>query len=417
MNKNILKFVPLVFISVNLHAIDINEAIKHSLLNNNSLKKQQYIYDESKENINLSKSSYKPKFDLSYQYNSRSEDLGDGKDNSNANAVLSYNLFNGFKDKYNIESSKQLADTSKFDYEASKFDLIYSVQEQYIDYLKSVKNIETQNNAFKLLEQQYKDSENRFLQGLLAKNDLLQVNAQMLQSKQDLARAIADSKISRYKLNNILGGNIDRDEKIEDIEKQDNIMLEDYKVEDLDNRSEVRAIKKTIEALRSQKKSNKGNFLPSADLNLAYTKFGDDAFLDRDDSDIDDQESATINLNWNLFNGGKDESQDIIYQKRLLQTKEALEDVKLSIRLQYDRAIEEFNVSQLNFETAKVSLEQSKENYKIVNNRFNEGLSSTTDLINANFLLSSAKQSFDEAYYQRFLAKVAFDRIFENSMY
>lgn len=413
MNKNILKVIPLVFMGLNLYALDIDEAVELSLLNNNNLKQQQYIYDESKENINISKSSYKPKFDLSYQYNANAENINSaGKDNSNASAVLSYNLFNGLKDKYNIKSSEQLADTSKYNYLAAKYDLIYSVKQNYISYLKSLKNIDTQYNAFKLLEQQYKDSENRFAQGLLARNDLLQVNAQMLQAKQDLARAKADSKISRYQLKNILGGSLLDDENIVDLQKQV-ILLSEYNTEELNSRSEIKAIKMTIESLSSQKSANKGNYLPSADLNLSYTKYGDDAFLDTNDSSVNDQQTATINLKWNLFNGGKDFSQDIIYQKRLLQTKEALEDLKLSIKLQYEEALEEFNVSQLNFETAKVSLEQSNENYKIVNNRFKEGLSSSTDLINANFLLSSAKQSFDNAYYDRFLAKASLDRIFE----
>jgi len=413
MNKNILKVVPLVFLGVNLYALDINEAVETSLLNNNNLKQQQYIYDEAKENINISKSAYQPKFDLSYTYNANAEDVnGSGKDNSNASAVLSYNLFNGLSDKYNIKSSKQLADTSMYNYQAAKHDLIYSVKQYYITYLKSLKNIETQNNAFKLLEQQYKDSENRFEQGLLARNDLLQVNAQMLQSKQDLARAKADSKIARYQLKNVLGGTLDINEKVDDLNKQE-IVLENYNLEELNSRSEIKAVKMTIESLTSQKSANKGSYMPSADLSLSYTKFGDDAFLDVDDSNVDDQQTATVNLKWNLFNGGKDSSQDIIYKKKLLQTKEALEDLKLSIKLQYEKAIEEFEVSQLNFETAKVSLEQSNENYKIVNNRFKEGLSSSTDLINANFLLSSAKQSFDNAYYDRFLAKASLDRIFE----
>ncbi|WP_072681210.1 TolC family protein [Arcobacter sp. LA11] len=413
MNKNILKVIPVFFIGLNLYALDINEAVEISLLNNNNLKKQQYIYDEAKENINISKSSYQPKLDLSYTYNANAEDINSsGKDNSNASAVLSYNLFNGLTDKYNLKSSEQLADTSMYNYQAAKYDLIYSVKQYYITYLKSLKNIETQNNAFKLLEQQYKDSENRFAQGLLARNDLLQVNAQMLQSKQDLARAKADSKIARYQLKNVLGGSLDSNEKINDLQKE-KIMLENYNLEELDSRSEIKAVKMTIESLVSQKSANKGNYMPSADLSLTYTKYGDDAFLDVDDSNVDDQQTATINLKWNLFNGGKDSSQDIIYQKRLLQTKEALEDLKLSIKLQYEEAIEEFEVSQLNFETAKVSLEQSNENYKIVNNRFKEGLSSSTDLINANFLLSSAKQSFDNAYYDRFLAKASLDRIFE----
>lgn len=413
MNKNILKLTPLLLVGLNLYALDINEAVQTALLDNNSLKQQQYVYDEAKENINISKSSYKPKFDLSYTYNANSENISSaGKDNSNASAVLSYNLFNGLKDKYNLKSSKQLADMSKYNYLAAKYDLIYSVKQNYISYLKSLKNIDTKYNAFNLLEQQYTDSENRFAQGLLARNDLLQVNAQMLQSKQDLARAKSDSKISRYQLKNTLGGSLLEDEKIVDLEKQI-IQLSDYNPEELNNRSEIKALKMTIESLSSQKSANKGNYLPSADLNLSYTKFGDDAFLDTDDSSVDDQQTASINLKWNLFNGGADSSQDIIYKKRLMQTQEALEDLKLSIKLQHEKAIEEFDVSQLNFETAKVSLEQSNENYKIVNNRFKEGLSSSTDLINANFLLSSAKQSFDNAYYDRFLAKASLDRIFE----
>lgn len=412
MKKNILKLVPLLFIGVNIYALDINEAVQTALLNNNSLKKQQYIYDESKINVDIARSSYQPKLDLSYTYNANKEDIGSGKDNSNASAVLSYNLFNGLKDKYNLQSSKEQSKMSMYNYQASKNDLIFSVKQNYITYLKSLKNIDTQNNAYKLLEQQYKDSNNRFNQGLLARNDLLQVNAQMLQAKQNLARAIADSKISRYKLKNILGGDLDSSENIKDLAKQE-IKIEDYNEDELSTRSEIKALKLSIDSIKSQKNANKSNFMPSADLSLGYTKYGDDAFLDTDASSVDDQQTATINLKWNLFNGGKDSSQNIIYKKRLMQVNEDLAELKLSIKLQYENAIEEFNVSKLNYETAKVSLEQSNENYKIVNNRFKEGLSSSTDLINANFLLSSAKQSFDDAYYDRFLAKSSLDRIFE----
>jgi outer membrane protein TolC len=412
MNKNILKLVPFLFIGVNIYALDINEAVQIALLNNNSLKKQQYIYDESKINIDIAKSSYQPKLDLSYTYNANKEDVESGKDNSNASAVISYNLFNGLSDKYTIKSTKEQSKMSMYNYQASKNDLIFSVKQNYITYLKSLKNIDTQNNAFKLLEQQYKDSNNRFNQGLLARNDLLQVNAQMLQAKQNLARAIADSKISRYTLKNILGGNLESNEKIKELEKQE-IIIEDYNLEELNTRSEIKALKLSIDSIKSQKNANKANFMPSADLSLGYTKYGDDAFLDTDASSVDDQQTTTINLKWNLFNGGKDSSQDIIYKKRLMQVNEDLAELKLSIKLQYENAIEEFNVSKLNYETANVSLEQSNENYKIVNNRFKEGLSSSTDLINANYLLTQAKQSFFNAYYDRFLAKSSLDRIFE----
>ena len=412
MKKSFITICSIAAFATSVSAIDINEAVEQALVNNNSIKKQQYIYDESKENINLSKAAYKPQLNLTYSYNTYKGDFVQQRDNSSGSAVLTYNLFNGLSDMYTLESSKDLAKGSMYNLKAAKQDLILNTKQRYISYLKTIKNIETNKNAFKLLEQQYKDSENRFEQGLLAKNDLLQVNAQMLQAKQNLERAYADSRIARFELKKVLGGDLDEKENIQDLEKQ-NIFINEYNLEKLDNRSEIKAVKKTIESLNNQKRANRGDFLPNADLSLNYTKFGDNASLDVDNGTADDQKTATITLSWNLYAGGIDASQDVIFQKKILQAKEDLADLKLSVKLQYENALEEFNVSKLNYETATISLEQSKENYKIVNNRFKEGLSSSTDLINANFLLSQAKQSFDNAFYDRFLAKATLDRIFE----
>ncbi len=410
MKKNIITLLSIA-VAGNLYAMNINDAVEKALLNNNSLKKQQYIYDEAKENVNFAKGSYTPIVDLGYTYTTRAEDIDTyGKDYSNASAVVSYNLFNGLTDKYNIQASEENAEYNLYTLQAKKEDLKLTTKQNYITYLKSIKNIDTMENAFKLLEQQYKDSENRFEQGLLAKNDLLQVNAQMLQAKQNLARAKADSRIARFQLKNTLGGILEKSEKIEDLSKEE-IFLAQYNIEELDSRSEIKAIKKAIDVLNSQKKANRGDFMPEANLSLSYIKYGEDAFLDADDPD--DQQIAALSLSWNIYNGGRDSSEDIIYNKQILQTKEDLANLKLNIKLQYENALEEFDVSKLNYETAKISLTQSKENYKIVNNRFKEGLSTSTDLINANYLLTSAKQSFDNAYYDRFLAKATLERIFE----
>ncbi|WP_417332987.1 TolC family protein [Halarcobacter sp.] len=413
MNKKILKLLPLTFLGANLYALDINEAINKALTNNNSYIKQQYIYDEAKANVTKSQAGFLPKLDTSYTYNANKYDIGEGKDNANASAVLSYNLFSGLSDYYNLDAAKSNKAASKYSLEAARYDLVYKTKVKYISYLKSLKNIETLDNAYKLLQKQYKDSENRFEQGLLARNDLLQVNAQMLQAKQNLARAKADSKVAWYSLKNILGGSLERSEKIEDLNKNA-VFAFDYKEEEIFSRSEIKALKKTVEALSSQKNANAyGTALPSVSLNLAHTKYGQDASLNSDELTYDEQSTATVNVKWNLYNGGADYAQTVILRKKSLQVKEDLEELKLNIKLQYENAVEEFDVSKLNYETAKISLEQSKENYKIVNNRFNEGLSTSTDLINANFLLTQAKQSFDNAFYDRFLAKASLDRIAE----
>lgn len=225
MNKKIVKLLPLTFLGVNLYALDLNEAIDIALINNNSYIKQQYIYDEAKANVRKSRAGFLPKVDTSYTYNANKYDLGEGKDNANASAIISYNLFSGLKDYYTLDAAQKNKLASKYTLEASKHDLVYETKVKYINYLKSLKNIETIENAYKLLQNQYKDAQSKFEQGLLAKNDLLQVNAQMLQAKQNLARAKADSKVSWYNLKNILGGELSKDENIKDLNKDTFLFL------------------------------------------------------------------------------------------------------------------------------------------------------------------------------------------------
>lgn len=244
MIKKILKLLPLTILGVNLYALDINEAVEKALINNNSYIKQQYIYDEAKANVKKSQGGFLPKFDASYTYNANKHNINDnGKDNANASAVLSYNLFSGFSDYYGLDAARKSKEASKYSLEAAKYDLVYETKVRYINYLKSLKNIETYENAYKLLQEQYKDSQNRFEQGLLARNDLLQVNAQMLQAKQNLARAKADSRLSWFTLKNILGGSLSKDEKIEDLNKN-TVFAFDYSEEELISRSEIKNLGK-----------------------------------------------------------------------------------------------------------------------------------------------------------------------------
>ena len=412
MKNIVLKIFILVYLSFTLNALDINDAIKRALDNNNNLKKEQYIYEEKETNVNLSESSFKPNVDFSYIYDKNHANTEKEKESSNASIFMTYNLFNGFKDKYHLENSKDILKNSKYILDASKLDLIYNTKSLYIQYLKSVKNIDTMLFAYKLLQQQHSDASNKFEQGLLAKNDLLQVNALKLQAKQNLSSAKANKRIAWFTLKNLFGNKLKKDEQIQDIEKEE-ILLNAYKLDKLDLKNEIKAMKIIIQSLKKQQKSSLSSFYPKIDLKLAYSKFGNDILLNNNKNTIKDQKTSTINIKWNLYNGNKDQIQNIIFNKKIMQLKEDLINLKLTIHLEYETALEEFNVSTLNFKTAELFLVQSLENYKIVNARFKEGISTTTDLVNANYLLTQAKQSINNAYYDKVLAKAKLDRIFE----
>lgn len=89
---------------------------------------------------------------------------------------------------------------------------------------------------------------------------------------------------------------------------------------------------------------------------------------------------------------------------------------KLDIKLQYENAKSNLQVSSENLETSKLALLQAQENYAIVKNRFLEGISTSTDLTDANYLLTQAKQGYNRAYFDKYLAISTLDRIFEKDI-
>ncbi len=400
-------------VAINANALNIESAVNLALQNNNELKQKVYEYDEAKENIQLNKSSFKPKLDLSYTYSDRNKVASGLKRDSSASAVVSYNLFNGFSDYNLVQSAKYSANAINLNLYAFKQDLVYNAKVAYINFLDKRKKDKTYKVAYNLFSKQYEDSKNRYEQGLIAKNELLDVQVKMLDAKQNLTRANSDLQIARYELSNILGGIDLEKETIEELNEK-KIIIQEYKLEFLDNRSEIKALKMSIESLNSQLDSTKGEFLPSIDASLLYNKYGDD--LTPKDVEPDDQKVAQISLKWNLYNGGSNYSKMDINRLKVRQVKEQLEKIKLDIKLQYQIAKTDFQVSIENFESAKLALEQAKENYKIVSDKFDEGLVKSTDLTDANYLLTNAKQKYFKAYYDKFLSLAKLDRIFEKGM-
>lgn len=407
-------YASMIALGIHAYAIDLKQSIDIALNQNYDIKEQQYVKEEKNANNNAAFAPFLPSVDLAYSFERRDETIvNQSKEDSVGSATVSYNLFNGFSDIFSLLSSNYVYKSSKYTYEATKQDIILQTKQAYITVLKQQKNLVTKEDALKLFNKQYEDARNKFDQGLIARNDLLEVEVQMLQAKQEVIRAKKELKVARLSLNNILSNALKTDEKLEELqydELQYNTTKEDF----INKRSEVAALKMLMESYNAQENSDAGAFLPSIDASLGYYEYGDDRHIDGKEGYPENQEIAKVTASWNLFSGGKDVNTVIATHKKKKQVYAQLEKLKLQIQLQYEQALEELEVAKLNYQTAQVALEQAKINYTIVNNRFEQGVSKSSDLIDANFLLSQAKQNFYSAYYDKFLAVATLQRVMES---
>jgi outer membrane protein TolC len=413
-NKKIKLFSSMVMASVlsltvcaqNLNILTLNEAVQIALKSNHDIQSKNYDYLESVQNVKLSNSSLLPKVGLSYDYNSADEARSGIEKDATLSAKATYNLFNGFKDISNKNSAKFLSKSSQFSLSALKQDIILNTKTSYINYLDKQNAVQTYKSAYNLFQEQYEDSKNRYEEGLIAKNDLLQVQVNMSSAKQNIVKAMGDLKVAKYSLSNILGG---LDLSSTNIQKlaDTKLLKSNYEPKFLENRSELQALKMNIEAIKQQKKSVKSSYYPKLDASLSHNKYYEDI------SSNEDQNIASLSASWNLYNGGYDESQGNIYRTRYLKSKTQLAKTKLDIKLQYENAVSNLEVAIDNLATATLSLELATENYSIVRNRFDEGISTSTDLTDANYLLTQSKQGINRAYFDKYLAIATLDRIFE----
>lgn len=400
-------------LATSLWALSLDEAIDLAVKQNYTIQEQNYIYEESQKNIDLKKAGLLPSVDLTYTYNNRNEAISGGiEEDATATAKISYNLFDGFKDLKTMQSAKFSSKASHFQLKATKQDIVLDTKSAYISLLDRKKNVTTVEDAYKLFQKQYEDAKIRFEQGLLAKNDLLQVNVNMLDAKQDVISAQKEYKVAKLTLSNLLGGKDLSDENIQELTMKE-LDIKTHTQDDLELRSEIETLKMNIESMNSQIGATKGDFYPQIDTSFSYSEFGDNESINGRSGYPDNQKVATVTASWNLYEGGATSSQVQVYLSQKRQVLAKLERTRLDIKQQYETALLDLDVSQQNYETSKLSLEQATENYSIVDNRYKEGLSSTTDLIDANYLLSKAKQRYSKSYYDKFLAVATLKRVLE----
>jgi outer membrane protein TolC len=129
------------------------------------------------------------------------------------------------------------------------------------------------------------------------------------------------------------------------------------------------------------------SFLPNVALALDYGFQGPDLSFGRDD----DYAVASIVLSWNLFNGGRDQARRSAARadaERLRLRRAELEDlVRLDVRQAYDAAV----VARDAIATAEARLAAARRSFELVRRRYEEGLASQVEFLDARTAYTSAE--------------------------
>ncbi|RLC53757.1 MAG: hypothetical protein DRH89_10255 [Candidatus Cloacimonadota bacterium] len=150
----------------------------------------------------------------------------------------------------------------------------------------------------------------------------------------------------------------------------------------------------------------KGNFLPSLNLQFDYQIESDDEF----DFSGDDNWNLVAAISIPLFTSGSNFSKVKQAKYELLkttkQTEYARDNYLIAAENAFNRLITNARIVQDN----KIALEFAKENHKIINQLFEQGMVTNSELLDAEIMLFSSEMNLISSYYDYVLTKFEMEK-------
>ncbi len=230
-----------------------------------------------------------------------------------------------------------------------------------------------------------------FGQGMIPKNDLLQSQVRYAQSQQALISAKNAVGLAESNYNMLLSRNLSEAVNIESeipvaplrpsLEEATDIAWK--------NRQEIKIVNTQIESARKGITIARSRFFPTVSATAGYRK------SEGDDLDLTYHTwKYGLGMNWNLFEGGGsyyNVSKAEITTSRIGYQLQGLKDqISLEVKNYYisaENALERMKV-------AESAIAQAEENLRIVKDRYNLQVATTTDVLDAQTMLDQARVNY-----------------------
>ncbi|WP_426278816.1 TolC family protein [Chryseobacterium sp. S-02] len=297
-------------------------------------------------------------------------------------ANLSVPIYSGGRIKYGIQSAKYLVEASKLTTENDKTAIAYNVAQAYNNLFKA-------NQSIKVLEENLTASQKRdetFLKlennGVIARNDRLKANLQTSNIELQLLEAKNNYNIANINMDLLLGlpetTEIEVDQNY--IEEGEDVKPVDFYVNAAkENRKDLQALDKQRQAAALGTKAAKAENLPSIAFTGGYVAADIPKFLT-----IYNAVNVGVGISYNLSNIWKENSaykQSKAREMQLSATNELLND---NIKLDVNREYQNTDYSKKRIAVFEKSAEQANENYRITKNKYDNGLATMTELLDAD---------------------------------
>ena len=379
--------------------ISLSQALELAKRNNNDLQVSVLRLEQSKSVLREAQAALFPSVDLSADVtNSRNVGttlqfdqarttnplVGDPPSNTtlSGTAQIKYDIYTSGRRNGAIQEAEERIRVQELDVERQSEEIRLNVSKAYYDLQQTDENVRISQSAVENAQASLKDAMALEKAGVGTRFDVLRSQVNLANSQQDLTNAISQQQIARRKLAPLL--NLPQSVSISagDPVKLAGLWqhpLEQSIVTAYQNRPELQqnlAQRKIGEAQIKQALSSSG---PQVSLVGRYNLL--DQFDDQ--TSVSDGYSLGLQASINLYGGGAGTARAAQAKTSIAIAETQFSEQRNQIRFQVEQAYSTQASSLENVQTSNVALEQAKESLRLARLRFQAGVGTQTDVINA----------------------------------
>lgn len=323
-------------------------------------------------------------------------------------------LFAGFSLLNQYEITKLGFDAALINEKLTIQNIILNAKTTYFLLLKTQKLRNIAMDTVTQLEAHRNVADNFYQVGMIPLNDLLQSEVELANAKQELLIAKNNLNNAEATFNVLLRRPINAAAEIEDIVDYTPFEKDlDYCFKEAEkNRLEFQITDLDIQTTERKLALIKKDYYPSVNLQGTYLQQGEELDAQGGLGVFGDPSGWSVSVvaswdfwEWGRTNFGKEEQLSRVSQARLRKT-EVSDNIQLEVKKAYLRTQE----AEKAIVTIEKAIQQAKENFRISNERYKEQMNTSTDVLDAQTLLSRTMANYYNALYAFKISKASLYR-------
>jgi outer membrane protein TolC len=369
---------------------------------------------------NESRTYFYPTFNATYQYKRNEDEISSPligiitpEEEYTFIASVTQPLFTGFSVLNQYKMAELGLNLAKTNEKLVRQVVILQATKAYYLILKAEKFVKVTKETVTQISAQ-KDVVNNFYKvGMSPLNDLLEVEVSLANAKQNVIRALNDLESAKSQMNVILRRPIDQFIAVVDRLSYDPFAYDlKYCLSQADqNRLEIQIADMEIALAEKDIELRKKDYYPTVSLQGSYYRFGTEWDVNGGDG-ISDESTWDIKAiaSWDFWQWGRSAYGVREKKSRFAQALLKKSQIQDEIHFKVKQAFLDMTAAEKNIKTVETAIEQAKENYRINEERYQEQVATSTDVLTAQILLTSTMTNYYTALYDFKIAKASLFR-------